>query len=296
MVDQIRLEGRALPIFPCRWDNKKPTCDGGFYAATTDPTEINRLWRERWGALTAVRMGEESGLAVLDIDPKGMAWMADFECTHGSDIFRTRCHATRRGGLHFVFRHRAGLRNSESKIALGIDVRGEGGYAVWWPANGGRVLSAAPVAPWPKVLDEALAEAEERHSNALRREQKASADVGDQRFTPISSSFPPPIPYEVNYAIKALSNACEELRACPADSHRRNKLLNILSYKMGRLIVRRWLWRPLAEESLLEACGANGLLEEDGKKQCEDSIASGIEAGMQVPYHDIRWRVMAKEN
>jgi hypothetical protein len=267
-MPEVTLEGRALPIFPCRWDNKKPTCDGGFYAATTDPAEINRLWRERWGALTAVRMGEASDLAVLDIDPKGMAWMAEFECTHGSEIFRTRCHATRRGGLHFVFRHRAGLRCSESKIALGVDVRGEGGYAIWWPVNRGRVLSEGPVMPWPKVLDAALADAEERERKRLRAMSgHSSPDADDQRFTPIPSSFPEPIPYEVNYAIKALSNACEELRNCPVDSHDRNRLLNALSYKLGRLIVRRWLWRPLTEESLLEACSACGLLAEDGKKQ-----------------------------
>ena len=45
------------------------------------------------------------------------------------------------------------------------------------------------------------------------------------------------------------------------------------------------------EEYLLRACKANGLLGEDGEKQCRDTLRSGIEAGMRVPYHDIRWRV-----
>ena len=42
---------------------------------------------------------------------------------------------------------------------------------------------------------------------------------------------------------------------------------------------------------MLRACKANGLLGEDGEKQCRDTLRSGIEAGMRVPYHDIRWRV-----
>jgi hypothetical protein len=193
--------------------------------------------------------------------------------------------------LHFIFKHRAGLRNSESKIAPGVDVRAEGGYIVWWPASGCRVLCEGPVAPWPAKLDEALEEAEERRRQRFKTISGHDAEVGDQGFTPIPAAFPPPIAYEVNYAIVALSNACAELRSCPADSHDRNRLLNALSFKLGRLVVRRWISRGLVEDCLLEACGANGLLDEDGKKQCEDSIASGIRKGMLKPYQDIRWRV-----
>jgi putative DNA primase/helicase len=149
MVDQVTLEGRVLPIFPCRWETKKPTCDRGFYAATTDPTEIDRLWRDRPGRLKGVPTGEASGLAILDIDTRhdGEAWLAEFEATFGFPT--TRIHATRSGGMHFVFRHRAGLRKSEGLIASGVDIRAEGSYAVWWPAAGYRVLCEGPVAPWP---------------------------------------------------------------------------------------------------------------------------------------------------
>jgi len=40
---QILLEGRALPIFPCRFD-KRPTCPHGFKDAVADPKAIGRIW------------------------------------------------------------------------------------------------------------------------------------------------------------------------------------------------------------------------------------------------------------
>jgi hypothetical protein len=103
--------------------------------------------------------------------------------------------------------------------------------------------------------------------------------------TPISFDVRPPSPYEINYAKRALGNACFELRQCPEGS--RNHLLNVLAYKMGRLIVRGWITCERVERYLLKCCEANGLLASDGERQCRATIASGINAGMRRPYHDI---------
>ena len=44
------------------------------------------------------------------------------------------------------------MRNSEGEIAPGVDVRGEGGYAVAWAGCGGFVVRDLPVAHWPEWL------------------------------------------------------------------------------------------------------------------------------------------------
>jgi hypothetical protein len=50
-----------------------------------------------------------------------------------------------------LFKYRTGLKCSVSKIAPGIDVRGDGGYVVWWPAAGFTVVDHA-LADWPAWL------------------------------------------------------------------------------------------------------------------------------------------------
>jgi hypothetical protein len=57
--------------------------------------------------------------------------------------------STRGGGIHSLYRHRPDIRCTVSRIAKGLDTRSNGGYIIWWPAAGFKVLSCAPIAPWP---------------------------------------------------------------------------------------------------------------------------------------------------
>jgi hypothetical protein len=54
--------------------------------------------------------------------------------------------------LHLLYRHQAGLACSTSKIARGVDVRGDGGYIIWWPAAGCPVLADSGIRAWPEWL------------------------------------------------------------------------------------------------------------------------------------------------
>jgi hypothetical protein len=147
----------GLPCLPCG-ANKAPAIPGpgGHKHATADPAALRALWRRYPGPLVGVRTGEASGFSVVDIDtakhPEATAWLA----THRVQLPATRIHRTRSGGLHFVFQHGAGVRNSQSRLAKGVDTRGEGGFVVWWPAAGHPVLCDAPPAPWPDWLLQAL--------------------------------------------------------------------------------------------------------------------------------------------
>jgi hypothetical protein len=147
----------GLPCFPCRGD-KAPATPHGFYDATADPAALPALWRRYPGELVGVPTGEASGLSILDIDnakhPEAQAWFA----THRARLPVTRMHQTRSGGLHLVLQHRPGIvsRVSPPGLAKGVDTRGEGGYAIWWPAAGCPVLCDTPPSPWPDWLLQAL--------------------------------------------------------------------------------------------------------------------------------------------
>ena len=131
------LEG--LLKFPCTFQ-KRPL------------TQWNRTARQdadiKGWQLVGVPTGSVSGFDVLDVDVAGLGWLDSV----WDRLPPTRAHATRSGGRHFFFRHVDGLRNSVSRIADGVDVRADGGFVIWWPRQGLRVLSDAEIAQWPAWL------------------------------------------------------------------------------------------------------------------------------------------------
>jgi hypothetical protein len=146
----LTLAAFGYCVFPCR-DDKRPACPHGFKDATKNAEAIEELWRRFSGPLIGVATGTMSGFAVLDIDrkhPEAVEWWIQ----RRERLMPTRVHRTRSGGLHLLYRHSEGLTCSASKIAVGIDVRADGGYIVWWPAAGMPVLASAAQAPWPDWL------------------------------------------------------------------------------------------------------------------------------------------------
>jgi hypothetical protein len=133
----------ALPIFPCN-EAKEPLVARGFKSARLN------VKHDGW-PLIGFPTGEASGIDVLDVDPRGRAWFdANFDA-----MPQTRAHQTQRG-LHLLFAHAPGLRCSTSGIADGIDVRAEGGYAIWWPREG-LPIEDFPICEWPEwLLKEAM--------------------------------------------------------------------------------------------------------------------------------------------
>lgn len=127
--DALRL---GLPAFPCRAD-KRPATPHGFKDATSDPDGIRKLWRDYPGPLVGVPTGDVSGPFVLDVDSAKHPEAADWLERHAQYLPDTRKHQTKSGGFHFLFQHAHGLGNSTSKLAKGIDTRGDGGYIIWWP-------------------------------------------------------------------------------------------------------------------------------------------------------------------
>jgi hypothetical protein len=144
----LASEGRHC--FPCA-RTKRPTSPHGFLDASSDLVELRKLWTRHPGPLVGIRTGKISGVDLLDLDRKHRQ-AAEWWKAHRDILPATRVHRTRSGGLHLFFQHAPGMRCSAAKIMPGVDVRGDGGYVIWWPIAGLPVLRDAPLAPWPEWL------------------------------------------------------------------------------------------------------------------------------------------------
>ena len=117
---------------------KLPLIKGWPEAATTDPIQIETWWSRRPNANIGVATGKKSDVWVLDVDVKhdGLASLDKLAAESGEDWLPTMTALTGSFGLHFYFRYDASrpVKNSVSKIAPGLDVRGDGGYVVAPPS------------------------------------------------------------------------------------------------------------------------------------------------------------------
>lgn len=117
---------------------KHPRIDGWQQSATTDERTIQR-WRAQWpGTNVGVATGTESGVVVLDVDPRngGDATLAALEAEHGA-LPATPTVLTGGGGLHYYFAYPTDgepVPNSISGIGLGLDVQSDGKLVVAPPS------------------------------------------------------------------------------------------------------------------------------------------------------------------
>lgn len=268
---------RDLPRFPC-YPDKRPACKEWPHDASADPARVAAMWNGRVGLLIAVPTGEASGLAVLDIDLDGMEWLA----AHRDQLPLTREHETRSGGRHLVYRHREGLRNSAKSIAPGVDVRAEGGYAVWWPAHGFAVEREAVLADWPDWLVP-IGDREKENRQPFQKED--SEGLGRlvrewRRTVPLGCR-------EHRYAVGTLFKKWQEISAMPRqEGSGRGVALYRAAITAGGMMARGWLDADYVVKSLEAAAGNCGRTLTVGREAVRRELYRGIVEGLSHPYPD----------
>lgn len=141
------LASQGIPVFPCRADKKPFPGSHGFHDARTEANDVRALFARYHNAeLVGVATGAVAGFDVLDLDTARHETAVAF--LHSVSPLATRAHQTQSGGFHFFFRHKEGRNNTARH---GVDIRGDGGYVIWWPAQGFAV-NPLPIAEWPPLL------------------------------------------------------------------------------------------------------------------------------------------------
>lgn len=115
----------------CGSIGKHPRCSGGLNDATPSPERIDAWWNQWPDANLGVRTGIESGLVVVDVDPRhgGNESLVELEQKIGV-LPKTWKVVTGGGGSHLYFRHPGGKVGNRTGFLPGLDLRGDGGYAV----------------------------------------------------------------------------------------------------------------------------------------------------------------------
>jgi hypothetical protein len=200
-----------------------------------------------------------------------------YECTHGP-LPPTRIIGTPSGGQHYHFQHHPGLRCTASLLAPNIDIRAEGGYAII-KGPGYRLLSDAPIAPWPAPLLQLLHEAMEARRptpNSFRASPVTIANQGD-RFVP------KPLQSKINELMKGARLLHQRrsrgiLRPLVEARDGRNWALYEAALQFRELIAAGIIDRASAEKLLFMASELNGYVARRGENFAKRTIKSGLEA------------------
>jgi hypothetical protein len=114
----------------CASVGKHPRTAHGLQDATSDPATIRQWWKRWPDANVGKTTGPESGILVLDVDGKEGEASLIALAKRGFILPDSYSVRTGSGGQHhyFLYPDGANVRNSQSKLAPGLDIRGAGGY------------------------------------------------------------------------------------------------------------------------------------------------------------------------
>jgi Bifunctional DNA primase/polymerase, N-terminal len=258
---------RDWQVFPLRPKAKEPATRRGFYDATTNPATLRR-WFEKFPYNLGIRTGTASGIFVFDADGAvGFASLAEIEFAHGR-LPQTLASDTGKG-RHFWFTISVPISCSTGMIAPGIDIRGDGGYAVAPP-------SVHPNGKTYRWLDDSLAPAE-APDWLLELARKKPPTISERA----RASINPPGGAPGAYGLAALDDETAALANTPRGC--RNHALNRAAFCLFQLVAGGELERDHVIARLIEACHRNGLIKDDGLRSVQATMRSAYRAGFASP-------------
>jgi putative DNA primase/helicase len=177
MIDQVlKLAELNLRVHPLVERNKTPIVTKWTELASTDPDVIKRWARVNPNCNWGIATGPESGVFVVDIDPKNNGEETWVRLIADQKPFSTWTVRTGSGGTHYYFEYPPKLVIRNRRIGVGVDTRGVNGQVVAPPSihpNGTQYAWVEGRSPWdipllkaPKWLVELLNTAAESESYA----------------------------------------------------------------------------------------------------------------------------------
>ncbi len=132
-LDRARAMAEAgFPVFPLMRSKRPLRGSHGHKDATRNVEKLGELFRHGGAILVGIPMGIPSGLMVVDVDPRNGGDVWETQALAAGLLAGAVVVATPSGGRHYYFRYVSRTRCSAGRIARGVDVKTEGGYAIWY--------------------------------------------------------------------------------------------------------------------------------------------------------------------
>ncbi len=154
VLDEVlKLRNRGLSIFPVSKETKVPVVKWGKYQTELPTFEEVKDWFKDDKYSVGVATGPISRLFLLDFDFAKHPEAREFYEAHTFPI--TWAEKTRSDGLHVYFKWDTRLDhkqcNTESRLWVGVDTKGQGGYSKIAPSEGYRWVVAPHMSPLASV-------------------------------------------------------------------------------------------------------------------------------------------------
>ena len=285
LADALSLASRGwrlLPVHPisrdgscgcgsdCGSPGKHPRLPAWQKQASAAPADIRAWWNDG-AAGVGVATGAESGVVVIDLDPRhgGDVSFAELLRERGERIDTLRV-ATGGGGWHLYFRAPEQRIGNRAGVLPGVDVRGEGGYVVGPGsphASGGTYRidrDIDPIAMPAWLIDLCVSRAA-----AVKPEDRPSPPVADVDAR------------ERRYALAALDNASRRL-AGTLEGGRHDAAVRE-SYGIGGFVGSGLLSESVARAAMYDAALSCGLGEAEAARAVDDGLSAGADAPLRAP-------------
>jgi len=277
----LAYASRGWFVFPSPASGEKMGCvsgektNGNRWGCTTDPVEIVAYYKQFPAANVGIATGKDSGIFVLEADTPaghsadGIANLKNLEAEHG-ELPATLMAESPSGSVHRFFKYPSDgtfIENSASKLAPGVDVRGDGGMVIAAPSvrpGKGiyRWLNTLPIADAPEWLIKLSAKAALPPPKPIIFSIQSSSDLSA-------------------YGAAALADEMAQLAArSPGE---RNTEANLSAYRIGRLVGGRCLAFSEAYSALEQAVLSWGVSPKDKALGPKGTLARALRVGEKYP-------------
>jgi putative DNA primase/helicase len=262
----LAYAAKGWKVFPAAPGSKKSYksekhSGGRKWGMTSDADEIRADFTRWSNAGIGIPTGAVNGIVVVDADTiaghgvDGIAALDQLQDRHGR-LPDTLQALTASGSLHNYLKHPGAgikIKCSNSELGPGIDVKGDGGMVIAPPTAGRRWLNSNPIAAPPAWLVELTKDKQPPPPKRLSIRERAQAAVRQWEANRRGGNVEA-------YADAALEYEIRDLTAAAQGG--RNHALNRSAFSLLQLVHAGQLDRADVERQLIDACTANGLMDD----------------------------------